>query len=344
MFGTYRTLLALMVVALHLGGAAKLGAYAVFGFYSLSGYLMTFIIHKNYGYSPEGYIRYILNRILRVYPLYWVSIFSTILIISYFGSYDIQQYHASMFLPRSTEEILRNIFIIFPDRNDPRLTPPSWALTVELFFYIAIGFGISKTKYFTLAWFIISIMYHALAVFQDWGWEERYYTIQAASLPFSTGALLFHYSESIKKKLSYIKISDNYKMLATLMILMVLNWATAIAARKVFDINLAGTLFFYTNYFITSLILLFSINASSLGWIGKESDKWIGDLSYPIYLFHYQVGMLTIAIARQADIHLVRPSPGLFFLSLPAILAVAIFLAKIIERPIDRLRSKVKGE
>ena len=51
MFGTYRTLLALMIVALHLGGVPVIGGYAVFGFYILSGYLMTLIMQTSYGYS-----------------------------------------------------------------------------------------------------------------------------------------------------------------------------------------------------------------------------------------------------------------------------------------------------
>jgi len=54
MFGTYRIFLALMVVALHLGGIPKIGAYAVFGFYCLSGYLMTLIMQTNYGYTATG--------------------------------------------------------------------------------------------------------------------------------------------------------------------------------------------------------------------------------------------------------------------------------------------------
>ncbi len=73
MFGTYRTFLALMVVALHLGGLS-MGGYAVFGFYVLSGYLMTLIMQNNYGYSALGFYKYALNRFLRIYPIYWVSI------------------------------------------------------------------------------------------------------------------------------------------------------------------------------------------------------------------------------------------------------------------------------
>ncbi|MFT5239279.1 MAG: peptidoglycan/LPS O-acetylase OafA/YrhL [Candidatus Promineifilaceae bacterium] len=74
MFGTYRALLAFMVVALHLGGVPIIGPYAVFGFYILSGYLMTTIMHTRYGYSPVGFLQYAVNRALRIYPAYWVSL------------------------------------------------------------------------------------------------------------------------------------------------------------------------------------------------------------------------------------------------------------------------------
>ena len=81
MFGLYRTLLALMVVGLHLGGIPKIGAYAVFGFYCLSGYLMTFIVLENYGSTVSGILRYAGNRFLRIYPMYFVSIIFTVVII-----------------------------------------------------------------------------------------------------------------------------------------------------------------------------------------------------------------------------------------------------------------------
>jgi len=84
MFGTYRTLLALMVVALHLGGLS-MGGYAVFGFYVLSGYLMTLIMQNNYGYSALGFYKYALNRFLRIYPIYWVSIVFSAILVWYFG-------------------------------------------------------------------------------------------------------------------------------------------------------------------------------------------------------------------------------------------------------------------
>ena len=54
MFGTYRILLAIMVVLLHYADVPMIGQYAVFAFFSLSGYLMTFIMQQNYGYTARG--------------------------------------------------------------------------------------------------------------------------------------------------------------------------------------------------------------------------------------------------------------------------------------------------
>lgn len=81
MFGTYQALLALMVVGQHIGGLPRIGSYAVFGFYALSGYLMTFIMQNNYGYSRFGIGKYALNRFLRIYPIYWVSIAVSALLV-----------------------------------------------------------------------------------------------------------------------------------------------------------------------------------------------------------------------------------------------------------------------
>ncbi|MEJ1355170.1 MAG: hypothetical protein RPU39_10845 [Candidatus Sedimenticola sp. (ex Thyasira tokunagai)] len=196
MFGTYRTLLALMVVALHLGGIPKVGAYAVFGFYCLSGYLMTLIMHSNYGYTLPGISKYAVNRALRIFPLYWVSILFSAVLIWQLGSNFISSYHPAIYMPGNASELSKNLMIFFPFMDVPRLTPPAWALTVELFFYILIGAGISKNKGITLIWFVFSVLYHIGALFFDLGWSHRYYTIAAASLPFSTGALIFHYRHS----------------------------------------------------------------------------------------------------------------------------------------------------
>src|SRR6266496_1806977 len=181
MFGTYRLLLAIMVVFQHLGGIEDVGGYAVFGFYALSGYLMTLILHQNYGYSAKGRSKYAVNRFLRIYPLYWTVALVSFVIVVIVGESFAQEYFRGLFLPSNGRAILQNLFIIFGRNSVPRLSPPAWALTVELFFYACIGLGLSKTKTRTWAWFIASVLYTIIVNALALPWQFKYFVIPAAS-------------------------------------------------------------------------------------------------------------------------------------------------------------------
>ena len=74
MFGAFRLLLSLMVVWYHLIDWRFAGPVAVFGFYVVSGYLMTKVINEVYSDGLAGFGRYIANRALRIYPMYWVAL------------------------------------------------------------------------------------------------------------------------------------------------------------------------------------------------------------------------------------------------------------------------------
>jgi peptidoglycan/LPS O-acetylase OafA/YrhL len=114
-----------------------LGRYAVFGFYILSGYLMTLIMHETYGFHKEGRIKFIMNRFLRLYPMYWVAALFTLVLIYFVGAGVVKEFHESMFTPTDLKSALGNAMIIFPSwypaRVNPRLVPQAWALTVEIF-------------------------------------------------------------------------------------------------------------------------------------------------------------------------------------------------------------------
>lgn len=336
MFGTYRTLLAIMVVTQHLAGVHVLGAYAVFGFYILSGYLMTSILHKNYGYSLAGAGSYALNRFLRIYPMYWVSIFCSALLIFWLGDSYVTTYHEAMFIPRSAYEYFKNIFLVFPSVESPRLTPSAWALTVELCFYILIGLGISKKKNWVIGWLLISLAYHLIANVLNWGWDNIYFSIPAASLPFATGAFIFHYKDSLLRKLkANSEIIHNYLPIV-IFVLMLINWRLG---------DLSGysrSICFYLNYIFCSLMVVLLSAKATLSFIPRKVDKWIGDLSFPIYVIHYQVGLVVVVVLNGLGFAYKRPDIHILLFSLPVIILIAWFMVVCVERPIERVRSKVR--
>jgi len=329
MFGTYRTLLAVFVVIQHLGGVPSIGSYAVFGFYILSGYLMTFIMQNNYGYSFSGVFKYGINRALRIYPLYWISIIISIAIIWLLGETYTSDFHESIVFPKSTNDWIKNIFILFPDLNSSRFTPPAWALTVEIFFYILIGLGLSRNKKLVVIWLLISIAYHLIALIYNF---DRYFSLAAASLPFATGAFIFFFKEKILSKTSIFLGQKAQHIPALLLALIITNWYIGY--------SLATS--FYLNYILCSLMVIYLANRKSLPFISKKFDLLMGDYSYPIYLIHFQIGILVMLSLNYFELKVQAESLTLLTFSLPIIFIFAWILSKTVESPIEQLRKQIK--
>jgi peptidoglycan/LPS O-acetylase OafA/YrhL len=336
MFGIFRCLLALMVVVQHLGGAHTLGSYAVFGFYILSGYLMTSIMHKQYGYSAKGMGRYAINRFLRIYPMYFLSIAITLVLLFVWGNSSLTAFHDCVYLPQTATEILRNIFMVFSVTDCPRLTPPSWALAVEVCFYILIGLGLSKFKSLVIVWFSLSALYHLVAMFIGLDWSYRYFTVLAASLPFATGALIFHAKKPIDTYVARLSANFIFIVLLALGALILLNWYVGALLNQVKGIS------FYINFLLAAVVIMVLAGVKTSNLRLAAWDKWWGALSYPMYLMHFQVGFLTMIIANNLGLSVKRSESLLVFCAMPVLLAVALLFVRFIEQPIENYRAKVR--
>jgi len=296
------------------------------------------ILQTNYGYSKKGFKKYALNRFLRLYPIYWVSIIFTLILIFGIGSDLTSNYKSEMTLPTSIYEIFTNVAIFFPFLEPTRLTPPAWALTVEIFFYIMMGVGLSKNKKITLIWFVFSILYHiGVYVFSLPG-GYRYFTIFAASLPFSTGALIFYYRSELSQILKSVSGRLHDYLPVFLACLFVLNWLLAFSQKAFLG------MFFYSNFAICAFIVAVLSNRKSLPFINKKFDNWLGDFSYPIYLFHFQVGLLVVVVLRSIGIELIRPDLILLAISIPLLFILSWLVTLTIERPIESIRRKIKAK
>jgi peptidoglycan/LPS O-acetylase OafA/YrhL len=336
MFGTYRTLLAFWVVAAHLGGARMIGEYGVFGFYLLSGYLMTYIMQNNYSYTVSGTLRYISNRLLRIFPAYWASILLTVGLILFLGQEMSLAYHNAMFLPSTPEEILKNVFLVFEHSDLPRLTPPAWALTVEFFYYILIGLGISRYKWMVWVWLTLSIAYHVIGWQMGWSWGERYFPIYAASLPVSVGALMYYYRKEMRKLLSH-KNPDIDKYIPLFVLAAVFaNWGIGYETASL------KKAFFYTNIVLCACMVIVLSTRPLTPWESKKFEKWMGDLSYPIYLTHLQAGMVAYAILAYFGKDYGRVDIVIVMIGVPIILIFGWVFVVTIIRPVDNMRELVK--
>ncbi len=104
--------------------------------------------------------------------------------------------------------------------------------------------------------------------------------------------------------------------------LLPINWWLASLGDYVRDIG------FYINYVLCAFTIAYLVNVQSLNVGLLKIDKIIGDLSYPIYLFHYQIGFLVMVGLGNMGYSSSRGDMLLAIISIPFILLVAVLIAR----------------
>lgn len=344
MFGTYRTLLALAVVATHLLRVPSIGPHAVHAFFILSGYLMTVVMHQSYGYSLRGFTSFAINRSLRLFPTYWAILLIIISSGFWWGEYDLRSLNSAIYLPSSANEWIQNLTLIYPANIPmtvtPRLSPPTWALTVELLYYLLIALGISRHRNLALAWIGASLGYTIYTHWCGLGYASRYIHLAAGSLPFSIGALIFHYEQKIR---AFILPFARVEFLIILGVMFVVN-AMAAAIGKIFlQSESIQTICLYLNLPINFLLISVLLTKPTLP-IKSSLDKVIGDFSYPIYLCHWHAGFLASMLMFG---HTARgpTKEGIltFIIALVICGIISAFTINLVDRPVEKLRARVKS-
>lgn len=331
MFGLYRTLLACVVVYHHLAKIPVAGQYAVHGFFVLSGYLMTSVMHRNYGYGVGGRLSFAANRALRLYPSYFATLLLSVGTIALIGEAATQTFRSSFYLPANATQWLMNATMvywdIYPQTVMPRLSPATWALTLELFYYLLIALGVSRNKGVTVAWFLLGLAFHAYGVLTGQGEDFRYFHLLSGSLPFSVGALIYHYRDRLPK------VAMRADLASAVAVVLMLG-LSALAALKI-----VPTVTFYLNVVLSGVAVWVMINCTG----NRVMDAKIGNFSYHIYILQWAAGVLVF------DFVLHRPAPtlslaGLVGATLAIVVSVVISLAmtKVIDEPIERLRRRLR--
>jgi peptidoglycan/LPS O-acetylase OafA/YrhL len=341
-FGTYRLALAVIVMAHHLLMIPVIGQYAVFSFFVLSGFLMTAVMAGTYGYGVGGFLRFAINRALRLYPAAFFAMALALLVIGLCGESFTQSYRAAMFLPRSPQAWAANLSMVFPRLTpyefQPRLLPATWALTVELAFYVLIGLGLSRTRMRSSIWLSCSLIYTVTMIASGADYYDLYGFIPAGSLPFATGACVWHWREELRGLLDrFLPIRAELFMaggMAWFLPFALIDKYTGIEAAKI-----AGL---YLNIPLAAIVTIVLFNARRSNGI-RRIDNLLGKYSYPVYLLHWPMGALASWSWLGKPVHGINgPSLVVFGLAFLLTLAASTAIILIVDPVVDSLRAMMK--
>ncbi len=328
MLGSLRFVLALTVVMNHmwLVTSDRVGASAVVGFYMISGYLMSRVLTEVYNDGLKGFGRYILNRVLRIYPTYWLLLIVTLLSIFFMPGYFGIVY-SIMAIPSGAYDWFRN-FSLFQLTWSPVITiPPAWSLSVEMFFYLAMGIALSRRRTIALIWLVCSVAATVVFVWTGQPFAARYYPVQAASLFFSIGAVLYHYRD----RLRWLCLPPLAASVGLIIFIPFPLLVEALGGDR-FLIGYYGAAVLFVPILATTL---YRMRASGF----EPWDRYLGDLAYPVFLSHFLAGGVVNLLSGRA---LAPLSFGYFIASMAVSIGLSILVLRYVDLPVQAVRDLVR--
>ena len=319
---------------------------------------MALILNEKYVKQPNAYSLFLSNRLLRLFPIYWVvlfAVFSFCIAFSFIShshsrlALDI--YSSVQFTPFSFVYILlTNILLIGQDAVmymgiNPKtgaffftsdfwqtrpvlqqflLVPQAWSLAIELLFYLVAPFLVRR-RYRTIALVILVsfllrlVMYNQLGLAND-PWTYRFFPTELMFFLF--GALAYKSYRRIREK-----PLPGYLQPALLI---------AVIGITVFyafipTLKLAQSPFTYKEIGYFSLIVVtlpYLFNYSK----NYKLDNQIGELSYPIYISH----MFIILFIQKAMMPVFNSGWFIAF----ATLVFSYLLTRFVTAPIEKIRQR----
>ncbi len=373
--GLLRLLLAAAVVAEHstpIFGASFTGGHlAVRLFFIISGFYMALILTTKYTADhPNRYWLFISNRFLRIYPCYYVVLFLSLLfyaagsvylhrpadrLVLWQTAWQHGQFWGPFFIGLSQLTVIgmdavccfmynvaHGVHLPGPDTAaasvawlptvgaDPSGTvpawrflfvPQSWSISIELLFYLVVPLLISwRTRNLLLLAGLSLVSYFASCLFVYPALADLlgYFFFPFHLFLFILGMLACRHSVAF-----LTRVSQPFK------ILMVTALAGGLAVSQFIPLTIRNPVCIIL--VVLSLPILFD-------WTKKSRfQKWVGDLSYPVYICHILVRWVLLGLMGVSKKGMTRP-PG--WLLLVGAIALAALLLWLVDYPIDRWRQR----
>jgi peptidoglycan/LPS O-acetylase OafA/YrhL len=343
--GFLRLLLALSVVIDHQSeGAMKFGPggeISVQCFYAISGYYIAMVLDRTYRSNALFWA----NRGLRLLPSYWVVAAVTLIILpanlpDIWARFMSLPIFARAFVVFSNFSLIGQDWPLFFGFNHGHLSlvkyfgdsdfplykllvdPPAWSLGIELGFYALAPFILRKGWTVLLGCLVGSLVLRvalAVAGLRDDPWSYRFFPSELAT--FLAGSVAYRIYRMYQSKLTGRPWLGRT---VTLLILAVI--------ACVGSVRLGGR---------QQQLLSVAVVASGLPFLAAASrssriDRFVGNLSYPIYICHWMVMRLVNEYATLPNL------ASKVAVTVAGVVIVGLLLQLCVDEPIERLRAVIR--
>jgi peptidoglycan/LPS O-acetylase OafA/YrhL len=333
--GMYRYLLTSIIVAVHVGPMDlpdSVGGAALFSLFLVSGYAVTHILRSTYLQQLRGVVKFIVNRALRVFPIYWVVLALSYVLVAVYpehlGATGVAYLTA---LPGTWWEWVANIstFGITHPLNAAfipgTILPPAWTIGVEMFWWLLL-IVLLQSRRLRIACLVFAASYMVITSYMsffrslDVGWCFRSWA--APALTFMTGMYMCLYKSRMRV---------GFLLAFPFAVLIVLNLASGHEP--------AMSWWAVWGYFVSTVgaWTLTHVDPSKLPRVVGSLDQWMGDITYGIYLLHVPVAIaLNICFPE-----LGTKNTAMFLACLVCSSMVAELLQIVVQRPVNRIRDRI---
>jgi peptidoglycan/LPS O-acetylase OafA/YrhL len=339
--GSYRFLLAFFVFCSHsvwpLAHTVthdQIGGIAVLCFFVVSGYLITLTIEVHYANSVR---RYVINRFLRIYPTFWISMLvATAAILSMGTTYVAENFYLRDW---TWDNILRCI-LIFPAYGGNKTwgpIPVGWTLQVEVCFYLimavlylAVGRLPHRTRHIVVMCFCCAcfIGYVVPIAMTKHLWGNGFLFAPFFGVGVITAIISRLETDQHSMRLcGGLVLAVLLALCVTVLFFMLLPTPIpGYATRGTVTFAIVSGLFFF---------LLLPPVASQLVRF-KRLDTLLGDLTYPVYTLHFPLNQVT-ALWLYSYLGL-----STVFVQLGISIVAAYVLLRFIDAPLSTLRNRIR--
>lgn len=329
MFGFYRFILAFFVILYHLGGYHPIGWYSVYGFFVLSGYLMTLVISKKYPLNSGGLVSFEFNRVLRIFPAYLLIMLAAMALMAIPSFAAVAaDVRPRMGMPTSLFDWWQNFFFYGWQTYTPKLMPHCWSIARELVICSLVFFIFARNRWLSLAWLFLCIGFAGFTLAKELPFFWVYHSHKTAMISYALGGCIYHFRGSLKNL--------TRPLLPLLLLASLLPFLNESLWRIVDDSG-RNVSAFYVNTILSAymVLLLSTLREAGKSWI-VNLDNFLGNISYPMFLVHWNIGILVKSWMGGP----MEPSFALFAVCLVPIMAISWVINTYVEQPLTPVRRK----